>query len=46
MTATQNGLITQLRRTIAGLEKKLDACTAELRENKERYARLNVASGS
>jgi len=43
MTAAQDDLITQLRRTIADLDQRLGACTAELRENKERYALVSQA---
>src|SRR5271165_7219242 len=43
MTATPGDLIPQLRRTNADLAQRLDACTAELRENKERYAPVSQA---
>src|SRR5271166_4872534 len=43
MTAAQDDLITQLRRTIADLDQRLDACTAELHENQERYALVSQA---
>jgi PAS domain S-box-containing protein len=43
MTATRDDLITQLRRTIADLDQRLESSTAELSENKERYALVSQA---
>ena len=43
MTARRDDLIPQLRRTIADLDQRLESSTAELRENKERYALVSQA---